>query len=252
MDQRDIRIKIDASEAEQKNRATLGDLFAACPIPPAERLSHLGLFQKRQDVTRMLFMHELYEKILDVHGSIFEFGVRWGQDMALFETFRGIHEPFNHNRKIVGFDTFSGFPSVDAKDGAAAIVKAGSYAVTRGYQEYLEQVLDCHERESPVSHIRKYELVAGDATKTIDEYLTRHPETILALAYFDFDVYEPTKKCLQAILPHLTRGSVIGFDEINVAAFPGETLALREVLGLSRHKIRRSRYSSAQSYLVIE
>ena len=48
-------------------------------------------------------MVEIYRKILDVHGVIMEFGVRWGRNLALFESLRGIHEPFNHNRKIVQY-----------------------------------------------------------------------------------------------------------------------------------------------------
>lgn len=41
-----------------------------------------------------------------------EFGVRWGQNLALFESFRGIYEPYNYNRKIVGFDelNYNKFP----------------------------------------------------------------------------------------------------------------------------------------------
>lgn len=64
--------------------------------------------------------------------------------------------------------------------------------------------------------------------------------------------YKPTKECLKAIIPHLTKGGIIGFDELNYNKFPGETIALKEVLGLSRYKIRRSSLSPLQSYIVIE
>lgn len=64
-------------------------------------------------------------------------------------------------------------------------------------------------------------MVKGDATVTIKKYLKDNPETIIAFAYFDFDIYEPTKVCLEAILPHLTKGAVIGFDEINFHDYPG-------------------------------
>jgi hypothetical protein len=178
--------------------------------------------------------------------------VRWGRNLALFESLRGIFEPFNHNRKLVGFDTFAGFPSVHQKDGADKIIAKGSYAVTEGYDQYLSQILDYHETESPIAHIKKYELRKGDAVIEINKYLKEHPETIVALAYFDFDIYEPTKKCLEAIRPHLTKGSVIGFDELNHAAYPGETLALKEVLGLDKYQIHHSPFSPTQSYLVIE
>jgi hypothetical protein len=62
----------------------------------------------------------------------------------------------------------------------------------------------------------------------------------------------PTKKCLESIRSRLTKGSVIGFDELNYNKFPGETLALKEVLGLDKYAIKRTPYSGQQSYLVIE
>jgi hypothetical protein len=94
--------------------------------------------------------------------------------------------------------------------------------------------------------------VKGDATVTLDEYLDKHPETIIALAYFDFDLYEPTKKCLTRIRDHFTKGTVIGFDELNWPSFPGETLAVKEVFGLSRYKIHRSPSNPSPSYIVID
>ena len=107
-------------------------------------------------------------------------------------------------------------------------------------------------QESPISHIKKYQLIKGDATIEIGKFLKDNPETIIALAYFDLDIYEPTKICLEAIKEYLTKGSVIGFDELNLHDFPGETVALKEVFGLDRYRITRSPYSSNQSYIVIE
>ena len=113
-------------------------------------------------------------------------------------------------------------------------------------------VLRYHENESPLSHIKKFELVKGDVTKTLDGYLNRHPETIIAFAYFDVDLYEPTKYCLERIRPHLTKGSVLGFDELNAEGLPGETIALREVLGLANCRIRRVPYTTTQSYVIYD
>ena len=85
-----------------------------------------------------------------------------------------------------------------------------------------------------------------------EKYLKDHPETIVALAYFDFDIYEPTKKCLELIRPHLVKGSMIGFDELNDPDSPGETRALAETFGLNNIKLRRFRYASRVSYFIIE
>lgn len=248
----EIKVIGNSNKLEKNNRENFYNNFKQCPIPSEEILSNLGLFLNRQTLSRILFMNELYKKIIDVHGIVIEFGVRWGQNLALYESFRGMYEPFNYNRKIVGFDTFEGFKSIDVKDGNNAIIKENSYSVTENYENYLRGILDYHEKESPLSHIKKYELVVGDATKTIHEYLEKNPQTIIAFAYFDFDIYKPTKECLMAIKDHLTKGSVIGFDELNYDKFPGETLAVKEIFGLDKYKIRRSTISPLQSYIIIE
>ena len=243
---------VHRSGAELAARSDREELFAGVPLPPDQLLDNLGLFANRQWVGRMLFMHDLYRRIVEVHGVVFEFGTRWGQNLALWANLRGIYEPYNHTRRIVGFDTFEGFVGIDEKDGAAAGSGVGSYDVSAGYEEYLERLLTYHEAESPIAHIKKFELVKGDATKTVREYLDAHPETVVALAYFDMDLYEPTKACLEAIRPHLTRGSVIGFDEAAYADWPGETIAIQEVLGIPNIRLQRSPLTSVPSFAVIE
>jgi Macrocin-O-methyltransferase (TylF) len=247
-----IEVRARASPGELTCREHFLDLFKHSPLPPPEALANLGLFLNRQTLSRILFMHELYQQALPVHGVVMEFGTRWGQNATLFGNFRGIYEPYNYTRKVVAFDTFQGFPTVDAKDGADPIVKDGAYAVTDRYEEYLRSILAYHESESPLAHIQKYELVKGDCGVTLKQYLDEHPETIVALAYFDVDLYEPTVKCLELLRKHLTRGSVIGFDELNFEAFPGETVAVREAIGLDKYSIKRSQLSPTASYLVID
>jgi hypothetical protein len=248
-------IRSDKNKSNQDeiiNQKEFYDLYTQSPIVQDEALNNLGLFINRQNLSRIIFMHDMYQKILDVNGIVMEFGVRWGQNLSLFQNFRGMYEPFNHTRKIVGFDTFNGFPSVDKKDGSSNVATVGSYSVTDKYEEYLSQILNYHEKESPISHLKKYELVKGDASETLEQYLHQHPETIIAMAYFDFDIYEPTKRCLELIKGRLGKGSVIGFDELNFSEFPGETIAFDEVLGISNYKIVRSPITPLPSYIIIE
>jgi len=227
-------------------------LFKNCPIPDDEMLSNLGLFLNSKNLARILFMQHLYTQIVDMPGIIIEFGTRWGQNLSLFSALRGIYDTFNRHRKIIGFDTFEGFPSIHEKDGASTLMKKGKLAVSDNYADYLRKIMECQERDNPLSHIKKYEIVQGDATVEFKKYLNDHPETVVALAYFDFDIYEPTKKCLELIRPRLVRGSVLGFDELNDPDSPGETVALAEVFGLNNVRLRRFRYTSRVSYFVIE
>jgi len=244
------RKAIAGSSGDTKNYQDFLELFNDSPIPEDEKLYHLGLFIKRQALTRILFLYELYKKILNIHGIIVEFGVRWGQDLALFESFRGMLEPFNHNSRIVGFDTFAGFPSISGKD-KMELTSKGDLTVTKEYEHYLEKVLLSHEQASPIHHIKKFELIKGDAVETFKRYLEAHPETIIAFVYFDFDIYEPTKKCLELCKDYLSRGSIVAFDQLNHPDWPGETVALREILGTCNHKIERMPFMPTASYIRI-
>jgi hypothetical protein len=241
-----------SSSAEIALRNQLTHLFKTCPIPHDEIQSNLGLFINRQSMARFLWIHELYQRIIHVPGVIMEFGVRWGQNLALFQSLRGIYEPYNYTRKVIGFDTFSGFAGTTAHDGTADIIAEGSYGVTEGYEKYLEQILQYHELESPVAHIKKHALMKGDAGKTAEQYIADNPETIIALAYFNMDIYQPTAKALKAIRSCLCKGSIIGFDELNCPHFPGETTALKEVLGLDKYRIVRHPHNPYPAYIVIE
>lgn len=241
-----------ASDAENKFRDDMTNKLVNSTLPKDQLLSNIGLFIESKHLSRILFMDHIYRQIVDVQGCIVEFGCRWGQNLALYEALRGIYEPFNRHRKIIGFDTFEGFPSLDAKDGEANLMTEGNLATTENYHEELEGILQVHENLNPLNHIKKFELRKGDASQEFSKYLVENPHTVVALAYFDFDLYEPTRDCLQALKPRLTKGSVVGFDEVNDPDSPGETLALMEEIGLPNIRLKRFPHASRVSYFVVE
>jgi hypothetical protein len=241
-----------SSQSEKEVLAALYEHFRSSPLPADELLPNLGLFLTSKALSRTLFFYEIYRKIVDTHGVIMEFGVRWGQTLALLSALRGILEPFNRHRKIVGFDTFAGFRGMGPEDGERCKTVDGSFSVSEGYEAYLEKQLALIDALSPIAHLKKFELVKGDAVQTIPAYLERHPETIVSLAIFDFDIYKPTRAALEAIKPHLMKGSVLVFDELCDDIFPGETLAAREVLGLNNMRVQRMPMTARISYMVVE
>src|SRR3989338_1750944 len=246
------KIKAYESDKETKIRQKIVELFKNCPIPDDQLMPNLGLFINSKNLSSILFMDHIFKLIVDVPGAVFEFGTRWGQNVALFSALRGIYDPFNRHRKIVGFDTFTGFPEVSLEDGKSEMMQKGNLILTKDYYEYLAEIMENHEQENPLSHIKKYELIKGDANLEIITYFKEHPETIVALAFFDFDIYKPTKKCLQTIKPHLVKGSILAFDEVNDPDSPGETIALDEVFGLNNIHLKRHRFTSRTSYFVVE
>jgi hypothetical protein len=237
----------------QGAEAAMSAQLRASPIPDQELAENTPLFQTVRSLKRQLYLNELYQKILPVHGVVMQFGVRWGRDIAAFDAFRTIYEPFNISRLVVGFDTFEGFPSVHEKDGAHRMMVEQGLFTKAGYVDDLQGLLNARRGLDPLPHLERCSLVQGDVTETLPAYLKAHPETIVAMAHFDLDLYAPTKACLEALAPYLTKGSIVAFDELASGLTPGETEAVREVWGLDRYRIQRSpRHSGQGSYVVIE
>ncbi len=227
-------------------------LFKKTPIPDDEILFNLGLYLPSRILARILLMDHLFRLALPLHGEVLEFGTRWGQNFSLFASLRGIYEPFNRHRKVVAFDTFEGLSGVRGEDGRSSFMRDGSLAVSTGYEQHLEKLMDLKEKLDPLSHFKKYEIRKGPAEVSLAKYFEEHPESIVSLAFFDMDVYQPTRDCLAIIRDHLTKGSVVAFDELNEPEAPGETIALEEVFGLSRYSIRRYQYAARVAYLVVD
>ena len=245
-------IKTHENAEEKAGRGELETALRNAPIPAGQLISNLGLFLDAKALSRILMMDFLYKQILETEGVVMELGTRWGQNTTLFQTFRGIYEPFNRHRKVIGFDTFEGFPSLRPEDGNSEMMTQGNLSLTPGYLNFLKDLLKVHEGLNPLSHVEKTFLVKGDATQTLPSFLEENPQTVIALAYFDFDIYQPTFDCLKAIAPRLTKGSVVAFDEVNDPDSPGETLALMDAVGLRNIRLKRHRHASRVSYYVVE
>jgi hypothetical protein len=238
------------SIAEARSREELVRALQTSLIPADQLLANLGLFIDAKAFSRLLFLDHIYRQIVNVPGEILDFGSRWGQNAAVFTTLRGIYEPFNRHRRLVCFDTFTGFPSVSPNDGTSSLMVQGQLATSANYEVELERILSLHESLNPLGHINKHSILKGDARETIPQYFESNPHSIVALAYFDFDLYEPTVVALKSIQDHLTKGSVLAFDELNDLDSPGETVALREVFGTEAVSLRRIPITSRTSYFI--
>jgi hypothetical protein len=223
------------------NRERLFHLFKNRPMNDEDLLVNLGMYMRSGALAKMLYMDEIYRKIVPIPGHLMEFGVWWGQSICTFENLRAVHEPYNHQRRIVAFDTFTGYPEIGEKDIRSDIIGEGVYKVNARYESYLEELVDFHEKENVMGHIKKHEVVKGDVREALPKWLKGNPHAFVALALFDMALYEPTKAALAAIKPRLIKGSLIVFDELNHKDYPGETEAVMEVLGVEGFKIENSK-----------
>ncbi|MEO5927662.1 MAG: TylF/MycF/NovP-related O-methyltransferase [Patescibacteria group bacterium] len=245
-------LPLRASSSEVAAYQTLAAAWHDLPIPSGEILANASLFLTRSSTAHLLFLDDLYRRILSTPGQIFEFGVRWGRNLAAFHTLRTIYEPFNTARHIVGFDTFEGFPNVAPKDGKHPTVHEGALSVAKNHEDRLALILEAHQNLGPRGHLKRFDLVKGDVTKTLPRHLRSHPEAIVALAYFDMDLYKPTRACLKALRARLTKGSVLVFDQLGLPEFPGETSAVLDELGAANLRLQRDPRGAHQAFVVLE
>jgi len=221
-----------------------------------EKLENFAKYVPRQSLARFMARYELFRLIQNVHGSIVECGVLFGGGLMSFAKLSAILEPYNFQRRIVGFDTFTGFPEIHAADiqglpdRKSAHLKQHGFAAEHAHSDILEAVA-IFDMNRMLNHFPKVAVVKGDFNETAPQYLRDHPHLLISLLYLDFDIYAPTKKALELFLPRMPKGAVIAFDELNEEAFPGETLAVLDVLPINQWKIRRFDFEPRISYAVV-
>jgi Macrocin-O-methyltransferase (TylF) len=194
------------------------------------------LLATRAQVSEMAVRYELFSMIKDISGAIVECGVANGNNLLLFSHLSSIMEPYAINRRIVGFDTFAGFRSIGGKADPSDISEK-DFSDASG--TLIERAVELFDMNRAAGHMKRTEIVKGDAITTIPEYVAQHPELTIALLYLDFDVYEPTKAALQHLLPLVCRGGIVAFDEFNYEKFAGETAAFKDVVDVRTVELKR-------------
>jgi len=225
--------------------------FDTDPQSSIAKLIDFPKYVPNNAVARFLARYEIFKLCLDVHGCVVECGVLSGAGVMTFAHVSSILEPYNQGRKIVGFDTFEGFPHVADQDraGSSAHLVQGAYAGSS--EEDIRALADIHNGFRLLSREEQVELVKGDILATVPAYVEVNPHTVVSLLYLDCDLYQPTKVALEIFLPRMPKGAVLVFDELHYKEFPGETTAVLETVGLSRLRIRRLPYTKI-SYAVLE
>jgi Macrocin-O-methyltransferase (TylF) len=240
------------SEKELGYSQRMERCIAESPYSNLERLQNFPLYTPRQDLTNFLVRYEIFKRVLPVQGSIIECGVLRGGGLLSWSQFSAIFEPTNHQRGILGFDTFSGFPQLAKQDEASESQDARAGGLAVDSYAHIQQCVELFDSNRFVGHVPKVELVRGDATKTIPQYLKENPQLIVSLLYLDFDIYEPTLAAIKHFLPRMPKGAVIAFDELNLKDWRGESIAVLESLKLRKYRIERFPFGSVVSFAQIE
>lgn len=203
-----------------------------------DRLATFPKYVRRQQLKRFLTMYELYKLILPVKGSIVECGVFRGFGFMSWFKLSTILEPENLTRRVYGFDTFEGFPSVADEDiYLDSITRVGGLASDS--ESELNQLIDIADRDRFLGHIPKAQLVKGDISQTAPKFIEENQHLMVSLLFIDCDLFEPTVAALRNFVPRMPKGAIVAFDELDNPQWPGETLAVMEELGLNSLELKR-------------
>ena len=207
---------------------TYAKLFDDNKDSTEKKLENFPKYVRRQNITRFLALYEIFKLIKNIKGSIIECGVNEGFGLMSWAKFSAILEPTNLTRRIYGFDSFEGFPDVSDLDMSSSSQHVKKGDLKSDSFEELIKLIDNYDQTRFIGHIKKVNLIKGDALKTIPNFINENPHLLISLLFLDFDLFKPTKAALEHFMPRMPKGSVIAFDELDNPLWPGETLAMLE------------------------
>jgi hypothetical protein len=189
---------------------------------------------------------EIFRQVINLPGCIVECGVFKGMSLLTFTKLVEILCPGDTLKRVVGFDTFEGFPNLSEKDGQPNVQRgkvlggwnAGDFLPT------LERAIDITQRDSMIPRFKRVELVKGDVCETIPAYVQKNPGLRIALLHLDLDLYEPTLTALKYLYPLVVAGGVVLLDEYAMDGFPGESAAFDEYFAGNRPVLTKFPYIS--------
>jgi hypothetical protein len=236
--------------AEAQVGAALAKVFEGSHDSIEAKLESFPRYARRKTVTRFISLYELFKLALPVKGSIIEAGVFRGFGLMTWAHLSAVLEPSNLTRRIYGFDTFEGFPSVGPNDvnrrktAAVGDLKADSH-------DELQRLIEIYDQDRFLGHIDKVHLVKGDLSVTVPKFVAENPHLVVSLLFLDVDLYQPTRTALEHLLPRMPKGAVLAFDQLDNPIWPGEAAALNDALGIGKLELRRFEWDPYVAYAIL-
>jgi len=219
------------------------------------KLDNFEKYVRGQRLSRFISRYELFKKVLNISGSIVECGVHYGGGLLAWAKLSNALEPYNYKRKIIGFDSFSGFPDFTEEDLPAQKknpeIKEGGFNIGSDVFDELMDSIDEFENNKTLKLENKIEVVKGNAIDTIPAYLKENSQTIISILFLDFDLFKPTYVALENFLPLMPKESIIAFDEINDSKWSGETQALLKMFNLNNYRLQHLSIYPTLSYIIL-
>ena len=192
---------------------------------------------------KVLSHAELYKRIIDLPGTIAEFGVYKATSLIRWLSLREIFETAP-TRRIIGFDAFGSFPTKGLESVKSDLNFVQKFEKSGGDGLSLEET-DFILKAKPFTN---YDLINGDVRDTLPNFLKKNNAERFSLIHLDIDVYEPTAFVLKHLYEILVNGGLIIIDDYNTVE--GATIAIDEFIAKHPNlKIEKLPYNNIPSFI---
>lgn len=241
--------------ADDRIEQRLEEHFETFAISKREIWRNFQLYTRRVFLKRFLAHYELYRQVMGLPGDIVELGVYRGASLLSWANFLEIRNMGDRHKKVVGFDNFTGFGAMDAKDGQEdeSVGKQAGGFNSREFEAQLRDAISIFDEDRFIPYKPRIHLVKGDIEKTVPDYVREHPGMRISLLHFDADLYRPTQVALEHLWPLVVPGGIVAFDEYAIPPWEGESKAVDEFFAGKKIKLQRFDWASNPgAYLVKE
>jgi hypothetical protein len=236
------------SSGDEAYYAKLQQLIGKYPHDIRHYLDLFSVYTNRRSFIRQLAHYELFKLTIDLPGHYVDFGVYFGKSYFTWHKFLEIFTPTATHKKVIGFDTFMGFPNLAPDDGPSdfTIQKGPGGLSSASFLEEFLDLLDLHNQDA-VLPVGRGTIIQGDVCKTFPQWLEQNPEARFCLCNLDMDIYEPTAVVLEACWDRIVPGGVLILDEYATSKWPGETKAWDDFAANRGLSISLKRFSYANA-----
>jgi len=197
---------------------------------------------------KLLARTMLFQEVKNVPGDIIECGVFKGSGIFTFLKLKRYFCP-NTYKKVIGFDFFNSKDLTDSlppqdKKAMTLLFEGRNFSHENSYKDYLQQkIIKCGFLD------HEFELIDGDVSKTVLDFVEERPGIKISLLYLDLDLEQPTYDVLNYLWEKVSSGGIIVFDEYAYHNW-SESLGVDRFFSDKNVKINSLNFIAPTSYVV--
>lgn len=211
--------------------------------------THFNLLMSEDRLGKFVAHWEALTMTSKVPGHIVECGVFKGTSFVRLALMRELLGG-SASARLVGFDVFDDdFPTTiheqDLQQREHWIATAGGSSIS------VQQLRGIME----IKGLGNFELVPGDATKTIPKWAAENQGARISLLNIDIDFYEPTFAALECLWPRMSRGGIVLLDNYgghgtSGLSYWGDTSAVDDFFKEVDVRIQRFPFVARPAYVI--